>query len=208
MVILPDKIKNLLFPGFSEGDAFALIVSSVLTIIQKQTKIVDFFTKDPDPRYLIILAAIGFWIIIVFKNIFSMRNIPHTEKITLARTYFVIVGILSVVSGMEYLTTPTHRNVVGAPSFEIINAAIVFFILVRSLLSLGFLRVFRDEMHELATQVKDDQTNSREILFVFAFALLFHFAFTRYSSAANAVLMNYFFTTSVVNFLKPTLIKN
>lgn len=201
MFKLDHKIKDIFLPRLSEIDAFVLSLSLVIYLISDWVRVVGFLAAF-DFRTLIFLLLFVYWFFLILKNLLTRKAMNGNEKSTIARAYFLLLGSLSVVSAFDYLLKPMYGFFEEMQMFDILNFAIVFFILLRSLTSLGILKALQRQPEELTSQVKDEQAGFSQIILAAVSIYVIHGWLIGRVTNANAILLGFFYTTTVVHIFE------
>ena len=103
--MLAERIKGLLFPRFSESDAFALLLAILMPGIEFRDNVWEslknFELSDFDPRILITATVFIYLVYVIVKNALSNKEIPIGEKKNMAVFFYSTLGasVLKNISG-------------------------------------------------------------------------------------------------------------
>ncbi|MBL7159192.1 hypothetical protein ISS85_01840 [Candidatus Microgenomates bacterium] len=210
------KIKNILFPPFSELELvtfsyllFILFIEAVLNYpeIFKETllALVDIVTSLQDIPALFGLVAVLIFVIYLIQSIIKhalyKESMMSEEKAIFSYWFYLLTSAI-----MLYLSIPIlFEEKEGL--FEIINRVNAFLIITRS----GFAFVTTLLLHKLrktdilASQMLDAQISRDELFLLLFLGPLTYIVLRMSYSSLSSVALAYFYTTTLILFYRETM---
>jgi hypothetical protein len=204
------KLKDFLYPRFSELNAFALWLAMAYPLFFNFGKSLDLrdlaSLYDIGQKIFIFILLFGAWTYMVIKNIFSDKKLDLEGKRGLSSFFYLMLGTFTFFAAHEFLSDTLFST--KTPSvFEIINIFVMVILLIRSLISLSGLKAVKYRENMLVDQVADIQAKPYQVVFLICSSfIIFWFLKDGYTFLSQVVLI-YFYTDTVSELFNKINIK-